>query len=365
MSSKFIALPVGRGDSFFLKRPGHTVLFDGGQAQSLSSLISKHTRCSKLEVVICSHNDADHAKGLIGLLEDPTISISEIWLPGRWLEGIHRIANEPEKFFDEIFHDAFSKDSNESLEDLSVELAGTDTESSVEEIALDRTVAEELEEIEERLPCIYARQLHPLHLVLPFPRLLLEAVEASDRIIRIATLARQRGCKIRWFDFKEFESGKKASGGETWLRPLNSVEVTYRPRQHTPSALQFLALTVSNKESLTFVSNQKGEPSVVFSADSDLEGVTLPSLTNPIATVPHHGSESNKCVYTMNALKNATWVRSDMNALKRPCPDFICLKQPKYCTRCRHAVRPEQCVVFSSNHGSWQPTAATSACSCK
>jgi hypothetical protein len=42
------------------------------------------TRKNHVDIVICTHNDADHSEGTIGYLQSG-LGCKEVWLPGRWL----------------------------------------------------------------------------------------------------------------------------------------------------------------------------------------------------------------------------------------------------------------------------------------
>ena len=69
--SKFIALPVGQGDAFYLERSDFRVLVDGGRSKrAISGWVRDICETTFLDVVVCTHNDADHAYGILGLLEE-------------------------------------------------------------------------------------------------------------------------------------------------------------------------------------------------------------------------------------------------------------------------------------------------------
>lgn len=90
--SQFIAIPVGAGDSFFLERNGRTILVDGGRAEhGFPTLFQKATSRKNVDVVICTHNDADHANGVIGFLKAENFRCSEVWLPGTWSQALPHV----------------------------------------------------------------------------------------------------------------------------------------------------------------------------------------------------------------------------------------------------------------------------------
>lgn len=350
MASKLIALPVGQGDSFYLQRDKESILFDGGRSENaLPKMLHSMLSNKKIDVVVCSHNDADHANGIIGLLDDGGIEITEIWLPGRWQEGLARMAENPISFVENLHRESYRQDLRhdnlENYAEKNLENSNNleDREESTENIS---DVIELLSESDWG----FSNQLRNFDWPFFFMNSLFsEAIEAANRIVLIATKAYNRGCRIRWFDYKEFEITKHAKGGELWMRPLNSVEIL-RMKRTKFSGLQLLALSVANKESLVFLSETKDEPSVLFCADSNLKNVQLSSIQNLIATAPHHGADSNKAVY--NLVKNSIWIRSDMNSSKRPCKEYTFLKE-KYCTICNGNRKPKSEVIFTSSGAAW------------
>lgn len=83
MSTRFTALTIKEGDAFLLEDNGRNCLFDSGVNETIVNIL-KYKGIVKLDLAICSHNDADHAKGFIALLQS-NIKIKEIWLPSFWL----------------------------------------------------------------------------------------------------------------------------------------------------------------------------------------------------------------------------------------------------------------------------------------
>lgn len=176
---------------------------------------------------------------------------------------------------------------------------------------------------------------------------------------------------MRWF---EFDSTTR-SGGDAALQPLNAREVTtWRPTSMRLMAR--LALTVSNKESLVFWSPPtERHPGVLFTADTDLSGISIPSqLQGIVATAPHHGSETNASAYRAIARAaqqdalSITWVRSDGRYRSRPGATYLSLKARRLCTLCRHGAGGsslKQAVQLISRGGAWTCGSATVQCSCQ
>lgn len=182
-------------------------------------------------------------------------------------------------------------------------------------------------------------------------------INMADRVARIARRAIQKGCHIRFFEYNLHQSLGGALG---ILEPVNSQEISKFPTFANADILDYLALTIDNKQSLVFYSPEsQGEGAVLFCADSDLSGVSLnlprPS-NNILITSPHHGSESNKQAYQiinewLGDKAKAIWVRSDSRSKSRPGQIY---KQQKnrYCTRCRTSWQARE-LYFSFGNQGW------------
>jgi hypothetical protein len=197
--------------------------------------------------------------------------------------------------------------------------------------------------------------------------LLWSAIAAADRIRQIATLAFHRGVRIRWF---EFTTTEPSGGTPGVLEPINAKEL--RLKRRSGRLLDALALTVSNRESLVFWSPPgAAHPGVLFTADSDLMSVTLPTnMQGAIVTAPHHGSEANAHAYgqvtaAVGTGPSACWVRSDGRFRARPGQTFLALPQgQRSCTLCR-SPKPmgKDAVHFSVTNQAWSPNPPR-VCSC-
>jgi hypothetical protein len=214
-------------------------------------------------------------------------------------------------------------------------------------------------------PMIYPR-LGP-----PDVQLLWSAIGAAARIRAIAIEAFHRGIPVRWFEFDT----ASPSGGVTSLQPVNARTVA-RVLPRFGRLLDFLALTVSNQQSLVFWSPPTAQhPGVLFTADSDLTGVRLPSqLHGALATAPHHGSEANANAYEAVAAaarassQSITWVRSDGRYRSRPGNSYLGLSSRRLCTLCRHAEgmsTAKQAVHLFVRRAVWTRHQATAVCSCQ
>lgn len=344
-----------------------------------------------LDVVVCTHNDADHANGLIGLLGDDRIDVDELWLPSTWAHRIDDLVGDPLDFLEELAGD--------------IERGvrpGTRAEVDVEDVAdeLDVDVGPEPQPILEdrRFPEPSGQQAEPLPEAwgdttlpeesLPQPDvevtdlLWKSAKQAAENIRKLVHAAAKRGVPVRWFDYRLFDASKTPDGGEPWLEPVNSVEVSLGQARSSGaglSALAYLALTTTNRESLVFRHPDDWPPSgdVLFNADSDLRfGLGhVPGPNRPVlATVPHHGSCENR-----DAIKKIekwakdksqiTWIRSDSRFPRRPCRCFTNTARPGevFCTTCKRNGRddrePKQPVRLFGPLG-WRPDRRTRPCRC-
>jgi glyoxylase-like metal-dependent hydrolase (beta-lactamase superfamily II) len=89
---KFTALPVTQGDAFYAETDdGFRVLVDGGRSRcALPELFRKYTKSDRVDVLVCTHNDADHAEGVLGFLENG-LGCGELWLPATWLDALRSL----------------------------------------------------------------------------------------------------------------------------------------------------------------------------------------------------------------------------------------------------------------------------------
>lgn len=377
MSDRFVALPVGRGDSFFLRRGSFTALIDGGQARAGFPHIFKDTLHRRgVDVLVCTHNDADHANGILGFLEGG-LSCSEVWLPALWNDRLDDLLKASDEFVDELFADIGQLNKQHVADDpdqtiqMSLESLG--------EIYADSHNGEQLRENEPREPPpplimndanLNASRTAPLNediAIAPdirvpvlfgqtdYEALFLEALTAAKRIRAIAEACIHRNIPIRWFRF----SARHGRGGRTGqLVPLNAIEVRRGPRRsrRSISALMYLALTVANRQSLV-VCSPPGEhhPGVVFTADSDLSFIgDIPWASGMVITAPHHGSEANAKAYARfrNEAPRQTgiWVRSDGNFRSRPGASYL-QETRRYCTVCRSASLQKKAVMLRLRSG--------------
>lgn len=389
--ARFIAIAVGKGDAFFIKRTDKLALVDGGLSRvGFAAQFQMVTGLRHVDIIVCTHNDADHALGLLGFLESGLIA-KEVWLPASWIDRLDDLLNRPSEFFSELFRNV------EEAETQEMQLPNLGESYTTDVHAQDRDRNAQLNEIDlENLSVVFEKAsevgslweflsnfslpllpLYPEWYRLWGPRLrnygkirlLIEALSAATNIIQISIAALHSGALIRWFDY--IGQGQQSGGGgaSNFLIPVNSKEIA-RIRRPKRSALKYLALTTVNKESLVFMCPRgNGSPPILFTADSDL------SFNQPISwgngmliTAPHHGSEDNTNAYkrfrkdTNNAIEDVVWVRSDGRFKGRPGNSYLQSPGRRYCTLCRGG-QLKQNLRFISKPNIWQPV-STKTCHC-
>jgi hypothetical protein len=225
-------------------------------------------RRNDVNVLVCTHNDADHANGIIGFLEGG-LACDEIWLPGLWGDRLTDLLNTPAEFVNELGDD-IGRQTESTLQKIADELGEVPTQEA-SQAAPEHGEFLELEQDPDRAdndlwpygPVIPSE--HIMLMLFELRPLMIEAIQAAKRIREIAIAAANRGLPIRWFRY----SNTAAGGGKDQLRPLNAIEVARSRRK--VSALEYLALSVSNKLSLAYQSPSPDDrANVIFTADSNL-----------------------------------------------------------------------------------------------
>lgn len=377
----FIAIGVRQGDAFFMEKRNRKLLVDGGNSRVVfPRQFVRVTGRTHVNVLVCTHNDSDHARGVLGFLRNKRLFADEVWLPASWMDRLRDIIHKPKDFMKELMTNV-EKLSDNLLSDLSgLGDEYTTTRAEKEDLFVEVKVKDLLEPSEqadamESVLRRFYRSQHYLYGLQPSNKrlkLIVEAVSASDLIRQIVLAAYRSGSLIRWFDYIGNNNQINASGGiHDLLQPVNAVEVV-RIRRPKRSALEYIALTRSNKQSLVFMSpKDKLSSGVLFTADSNLSfSQVVPWHDRMIITSPHHGSESNKYAYMRFFQETAgeidvVWVRSDGKFIHRPGKSYLGVSGRKYCTLCRGCKLPKQNVkmVFSILNYVWKPI-KTRKCRC-
>ena len=67
------------------------MLLDGGKSvKGIAAVFKEHTKTNGVDILVCTHNDADHANGVLGFLQAGLLA-KELWLPGRWLDSLPQV----------------------------------------------------------------------------------------------------------------------------------------------------------------------------------------------------------------------------------------------------------------------------------
>lgn len=395
--ARFIAIPVAQGDAFYLRRNEWSVLVDGGRSRAgFPRMFRKFAKTDGVSVLVCTHNDADHANGILGFLESD-LQCEEVWLPGRWLTVIPDLLEPLVKVTDVLTADIANARSKlkpgaqladfSSIEKYAGSLSDRmDGESAPRDrlhteqdgwprscvALLDRAVSWDAGPWPDSLSrADWRRHVRYGWNVPSEKQPLWSAIDAANRIRSIAIAAFHRGIPVRWFEF----APNAPLCGTPALQPVNAREI-FRARQRGGRLLDFVALTVSNRESLVFWSPKSAQhPGVLFTADSDLSGVGVPSaLRGALITAPHHGSDANRDAYEAvkskapQDISSTTWIRSDGRYRTRPGEVYLALSSRRICTMCRGAAEiftRKQAVCLYSRTGSWTPYKASALCSCR
>ncbi|WP_345989301.1 hypothetical protein WCX18_02570 [Sulfurimonas sp. HSL1-2] len=373
---KFISIGVNQGDAFYLERSGVKILVDGGRARTGFPIqFSRTIVTDELDVVVCTHADADHINGLLGYFESG-LKAKEVWLPGVWTSRLEDLIKNPLGFIIELSNDiaeigAFEKNNLEDLTDVDfLEQKKHPNQTDKSSLDVDQ-LFQAMEEAAHRTELFDITNYYPFGFHYHFKsltqyELFIDAIDTAKKIKELAVLAYNAGAKIRWF---EFNKDKAAYGGEIYLRPVNSQEIV---RISPPlNALMYLYVSKANRESLVFYSTDNyGTTSVLFSADSDFSfNQNIPNLSaSSIITAPHHGSEHNQKAYTRlrTFIHDKTiFVRSDGKYKTRPGITFKQLSCKKICTLCNTLNSNKQDITFTTNKTGWTKKKGTSWCHCQ
>lgn len=402
---KFIALPVGSGDAFYAETDdGFRVLVDGGRSRrELPHLFQLYTRRTDVDVLVCTHNDADHAEGLIGFLESGLFS-KELWLPATWLEAVRSLPDDPAEtilFLWKHLHSAWEQgvlpEAQERLDFQEVAWRSIFPEFNEPQPLKDNAQARETSEGQEVLPfdahldetTIAALEEHLAFFAAPWPpwywwredwgvpsRVFplvagpwFAVAQDVRRLLELGWLALNHGIPVRCFQHDPANAGR-IMGTWGWpLQPLSARPSCYipaaKPAKSAERFFRLAFLTTVNRESLVFyLDGGNGLPGVLFTADSDLKDVNVDHvLAWSTATAPHHGSHDNRSAYS-RINKLMVWIRSDGYSKARPCVEFLQAPGRRLCTLCRNSEKPKQAVRLYQRRGSWVRL-RTRLCECR
>ncbi len=393
---KFIALPVTQGDAFYAETDhSFRVLVDGGRSRrGLPDLFRRYTKADRVDVLVCTHNDADHAEGVIGFLESG-LHCGELWLPATWLDALNTLPSDAHETLEFLWEHFLRLGQDRLLGEMEQDKLLGEMEGDVQEAAW-RAVFPELQEerpleggaeeasaaqdaihhvsLSAALGDVLVAIDKHLRLLSSWPfwygdeRDILFYTVLNDtwRLLKLARLALDQGMPIRCF---RHDPRKAASIAGCPLIPLSGRPVRYippaTPRRTAKDFLRYLALTTVNRKSLVcYLDGGSGQPGVLFTADSDLRDVSLQGVREgSIATAPHHGSRDNRDAYA-RVCRPMVWVRSDGYSKSRPCSEYLSAPGQRFCTLCRNSGKPKQAVRLYTRTGRWVRR-STRPCQCR
>lgn len=378
---EFIALPVKNGDSFLLKDKNFNLLVDGGNGQTrIIKYIKKYT--NNLNVVICTHYDGDHIKGLLDLFEDVfcysnliAISMRESARSDgeikRYIEKrIKRIINEKLVTFDEIWlPDIFGRIALFKRQKTRGIIIPKDRDevSILMEDRKEYKYGEKKYEVDKkRYEEVIYRNKEGVDMAI---NTICELVRNCHRLVE------EYGVKIRWFTYVNEIKNEHIKHN---IYAINCEELDRRIELYGSEEEMIYQFTQINRESLVFRYNEakggSGLPNVLFTADSNFEfckGEKVPfNQRVAIVTVPHHGSrdkEHKKVYENLEEDMEYVFVRSSERHKGRPSEEYKKYPRTKrYCIRCGSEGSDQQTVhlKFNEKMEKWVPATGVLNCTC-
>lgn len=362
---KFTALPVNVGDAFLLQTKDKKILVDGGQNQTdIIKLLNKENLNNHIDLLVCSHYDADHINGILGVIKSKKYTFNEIWLP----EIFGSLGYSLSKKIDEIFHssriNSFNLDYDESLmenineplmkdNDFEKMMIKEDTQNLFEDI--DNEV---LDMFINNYPRHHRRYYYELERNMNF-----KMFSSLLKITMLINHSLNSGAYIRWFKYAGEQKINFSYGYN--LIPENAIlsDITIYDEKLFFKMLKLTTLSDINKYSLVFKYEEDCiSPNILFCADSDLNFYSKKVYLNDnsIITAPHHGSSSNDIAYSKINGKNLIFVRSDRSQLKRPGKGYLS-QSIRYCTICRNFTSKQK-VEFLLSSNSFNTKSKTCTC---
>jgi hypothetical protein len=356
MASKFTALPLTSGEAFLLTTDHGgrtwTILVDSGQRTVgqvhplMEAIHAVEPDLKRIDVAICTHQDADHAAGFKNFADawcGGGGKIGEYWLPGRWSAAFPNLIQEPSRIVRAVVKGAeqFAREIQEAdggepidperraiiKEKLRSERylrmvsdafraalpegnERNDQQDMPPQTRLANALGLSVESLESIRASIkdegsedyYYRYLRHCYLEKMFMYRFDAAANltiylsymAMNSVASIAAIVKNAilwSIPIRWFDFGLFETGHDPSGGlQDLLEPVNAVQLR-RPPPTVSDQVLFLSLhlTRQNVESLVFLRPEnEQEPAVLFLGDSRLSfGISRPTANFRMPAQPN------------------------------------------------------------------------------
>jgi hypothetical protein len=356
---EFIALPVAEGNSSIVKGidEKYYVIDGGNNKKTISSMVKEVINEESIEVLVCTHYDADHINGVIGLIESD-INIKEIWLPSVFGSLVSSLFLHSDYTFLET---SVSIKQIKNKEEFMKDIKSGNEEFRYKENLLNDIDNQELSSNFER-----ERYGETASMRKEYRRWIFSKFPWRIKILLDAIAERKSPSVIRWFEYCHMSTFTKIE--QQPLIGLNCIEVDVFQLMKSYDEI-LLTLTIINKMSLVFLFEQNVCPNVLFTSDSDFGFRCMKSLKlkkHSIVTAPHHGAEVNQKVYSLIDGDSLIYVRSDSYSKLRPCTAYIELPI-KYCTICNTSpLKPKQKVSlgYDSVNGNWKKEPSIRDCEC-
>jgi hypothetical protein len=347
---KFTALPVNVGDSFLLRTENKVVLVDGGMnKQHILKLLHKEKIPNNhIDLLICTHYDADHINGIIAILKSQKYSFKELWLP----EILGSIGYTLSKKIGEIFGDL--RNSDLPFEGHHQNDGSVFDQYDSEEISEESSSNNSFEKIDNEVLCNIGKTFLSWHNELfwcfnnIYPTSQYKMMSSAKSVASLVSNSLSSGAYIRWFKYQGREI-HKTYGFNMYCENATQTDITVFDERLFFLALYEISLSKINKYSLVYMHRKAEIPDVLFTADSDLDFYSnqVALKDNSIITSPHHGSSANDKAYQKITGANLTYVRSDRSQQSRPGKGYL-NNTNRFCTVCRN-ITQKQKVEFNFN----------------
>lgn len=292
---KFTALPVRVGNAFLLRSPSGTVLVDGGEDKVHILDLLKPERLKKhhIDLLVCTHYDADHVQGILGILESRKYTFREIWLPEVLGSLSYTISKNLVKILARLRE--LDREGAEKLMKEAEASVKPETESEAPQEAHIRVA--DLEAVKTLSALAMYPDIFSMILIGHWDRTSLAAFPVTamfanlSAAISTVSLALSSGAHIRWFKYSKSLTNKQFPLGMTPMNSTQTALTEYKPDVFLQQ-LYVTYITPINRDSLVFKFSHQRYPDILFCADSNFSFTTtqIQLKNNSIVTAPHHGA---------------------------------------------------------------------------
>lgn len=252
---KFTALPVNVGDSFLLRTENKVVLVDGGMnKQHILKLLRKEKITNNhIDLLICTHYDADHINGIIGILKSQKYSFKELWLPEILGSIGYTLSKKIGELFGDLRNNDFSFEENHQdggsvfdqydSEEISEESSSNNSFEEIDNVVLsniDKTFLNLHDELYFYLNNFYSTSQYKM-------------MSSAKSVASLVSNSLSSGAYIRWFKYQGREI-HKTYGFNMYCENAIQTDITIFNRRQFFLALYEISLSKINKYS--FIKNQ-------------------------------------------------------------------------------------------------------------